>query len=267
MSKRKLTRRQTWRAEKIQQERALRAQKKQRNLSSQKQSGELSCEQKGLVICRFSQHYEVEALEGSDMGKIHKCVTRSNITNMVAGDVVIWRAASDLTGVIESRLERSTLLERPDNFGNLKPVAANIQQMLIVVACEPALQPNLIDRYLVAAELTGIKPTIVLNKADLLNEYNAELVGETLDIYRALDYQVIPVISSRHQTPQLDMLLPIIDQQTSIVVGQSGVGKSSLINALLPEAQLRIGELSELTREGTTPPAWQNYFTFLTADN
>jgi len=251
MSKRKLTRHQTWRAEKIQQERAKRAEKKQRNLSSQQQSGDLSCEQRGLVVCRYSTHYEVEALEGDDQGKIHQCVARANLNAIVAGDYVIWRAGSGLSGVIESRVKRASLLERPDNFGKLKPVAANINQMLIVIACEPAPQPNLIDRYLVAAELTGIDPIIVLNKADLLDEYNTELIQSTLDIYRALEYPVVQIISSRHQTPQLSELTAHIDQQTSIVVGQSGVGKSSLINTLLPAAQLRIGELSELTREGT----------------
>lgn len=251
MSKRKLNRRQTWRTEKIQEERAKRAEKKQRNLSSQQQSGDLSSEQKGLVICRFSSHYEVEALEGDDKGKIHQCVSRANIKSLVAGDQIVWCAGSDLTGVIESRLPRENLLERPDNFGKLKPVAANIDQILIVVACEPAPQPNLIDRYLVAAELMEIDPIIVLNKADLLDEYNTEIIQSTLDIYRELDYPVIQIACSRHQEAQLNDLPEHINNKTSIVVGQSGVGKSSLINKLLPDAQLRVGGLSELTREGT----------------
>lgn len=251
MSKRKLNRRQAWRAEKIQQEREQRAQKKQRDLGRQVQSGELSSEQLGLVICRYSKHFEVEALEGDDQGLIHTCVSRANLGSVVAGDRVIWRAGADRTGVIESRLERSSILERPDNFGNLKAVAANIDQMLIVIACEPQPQANLIDRYLVAAELMHIRPVIVLNKADLLSDDNQAAIEDLLSIYTDLGYTAVKIVSSRHQAPQLSNLPQLIDQRTSIVVGQSGVGKSSLINTLLPSAKLAVGALSEQTREGT----------------
>jgi len=94
MSKRKLNRRQIWRAEKIQQERSDRALKKERDLSRQIQSGEFSSEQQGLVICRYSKHFEVEALEGDDKGKIHRCVIRANINSIVTGDYVVWRAGT-----------------------------------------------------------------------------------------------------------------------------------------------------------------------------
>lgn len=251
MSKRKLNRRQTWLAKKIQQDRNQRAEKKERNLGRQLQSGELSSEQKGLVICRYSKHFEIEALEGEDIGRIHRCVSRANLATIVAGDIVVWRAGANQTGVIESRLERRSILERPDNFGKLKPVAANIDQMLIVIACEPMPQPNLIDRYLVAAELMQVRPVIVLNKADLLNDTNAKTIEPLLKRYQSLGYTVTSIVSSRHQTPQLAELPALIDQQTSIVVGQSGVGKSSLINTLLPGAKLEVGDLSALTREGT----------------
>ena len=251
MSTRKLNRRQEWRAEKIQQERQARSQKKERDLSSQAQSGELSSEQQGLIICRYSKHFEVEALEGDDKGEIHRCVSRTNLGTLVAGDRVVWRAGASKTGVIESRLERDSILERPDNFGNLKAVAANIDQMLIVIACEPEPQPNLIDRYLVAAELMNITPILVLNKADLINDTNATQFNTLLQNYKTLGYQTTKIISSRHQPAQLSNLPQLIDQHTSIVVGQSGVGKSSFINALLPEAELEVGELSHASGEGT----------------
>ena len=251
MSNRKLNRRQTWRAEKIQQERQQRALKKERDLSKQIQSGDLSSEQRGLVICRYSKHFEVEALEGENKGVIHRCVSRTNLGSIVTGDTVIWCSGADQTGVIESKLERRSVLERPDNFGKLKAVAANIDQMLIVIACEPAPQPNLIDRYLVAAELMNIRPIIALNKADLLSDKNQERIERLLKRYNDLGYKTVRIVSSRHQEPQLENLNELIDQRTSIVVGQSGVGKSSLINTLLPEAKLAVGELSESSGEGT----------------
>jgi ribosome biogenesis GTPase len=250
MSKRKLNRRQTWRAEKIQQERSDRALKKERNLGRQIQSGELSSEQQGLVICRYSKHFEVEALEGEDRGVIHRCVSRANIDSIVTGDKVVWRAGSDSSGVIESRLERRSILQRPDNFGRLKDVAANIDQVLIVIATEPAPQSNLIDRYLVAAELMNIRPIIVLNKSDLINAANITEIESLLQRYENIGYQTVKIVCSRHLQPQLQDLPAVVEQRTSIVVGQSGVGKSSLINTLLPDADLATGTLSDQTREG-----------------
>ncbi len=251
MSERKLNRRQQWRAEKIQQERQARSLKQQRDLERQLQSGHLSSEQAGLVCSRFSKEFEVEALEGADAGRIHRCVARANLGGIVAGDRVIWRAAPDLTGVIVSRQPRSCVLERPDNFGRVKAMAANIDQMLIVFACQPEPQPNLLDRYLVAAELLDVRPILVLNKADLLDEQSRARLAALLKSYNNLGYISVSVTSSRHQAPELAELPTLIQDRTSIVVGQSGVGKSSLINTLLPQLDLKVGALSERSGEGT----------------
>ena len=251
MSNRKLNRRQQWRAEKIQKERQQRALNKERDLSNQIKSGDLSSEQKGLIICRYSKNFEVEALEGENKGVIHRCVSRTNLGSLVTGDIVIWRSGAQKTGVIESKLQRISILERPDNFGNLKAVAANINQMLIVIACQPEPQSNLIDRYLVAATLMNIRPIIVLNKADLLCDDNRDNIETLLKRYEGLNYETVRIVSSRHQPAQLSHLNELINNQTSIVVGQSGVGKSSLINTLLPSAKLAVGELSESSGEGT----------------
>jgi len=217
------------------------------------QKGQLGEPHSGLVICRYAKHYEIEALEGEQKGQNIKCVTRSDSRSLVAGDTVIWRPdlKTASTGVVESVNERKSLLERPDNFGKLKPVAANIDQMLIVVACQPRLQPNLIDRYLVAAANSNIEPVIVLNKLDLINDENREHIDQQLSIYRDLAYPLISVICSRHMTPELAALPEVIANKTSIVVGQSGVGKSSLINTILPQANLKTSELSSQTGEGT----------------
>lgn len=237
--------------EKIHRDKAARTDQIGRDLSRQAQGGELSSEQLGLVISRFNKQYEVEALEGADQGCVHRCSSRANLEGIVAGDRVVWRAGAERTGIIESRLPRKTILERPDNYGRIKPVAANIDQMLIVIAVQPPPQVKLIDRYLVAAELMGIRPIIVLNKTDLLTPENEQKLQNLLRDYAALGYATVQVISSRHQTAVLSSLPELVCDHTSIVVGQSGVGKSSLVNTLLPDANLAVGQLSESSGEGT----------------
>ncbi|NND81140.1 MAG: small ribosomal subunit biogenesis GTPase RsgA [Gammaproteobacteria bacterium] len=249
--KRKLNRQQQARSERLQQNRADQAGQSGRDLSANHRTGDLSSAQLGLVVCRFSKHFEVEALEASHQGRVFKCVARTNLGTLVTGDKVIWKLATDGSGVIESRLDRRSVLERPDNFGRLKAVAANIDQMVIMIAVQPPPQANLIDRYLVAAELMQIRPVLVLNKTDLLAAPLQSEFDSLLNLYQALGYPVARVISSRHQTAMLDQLIPLIKGRTSIIVGQSGVGKSSMINALLPEHDIAVGALSEQSGEGT----------------
>lgn len=251
MAKRKLNRRQQWRVDKVHEERTQRAQKRERDISRQMQAGDLSEEQEGMVIAHFGQLLDIEALEGEDKGEIHRCHVRANIDSLVTGDRVIWRAGKDLTGVIEARVERQTLLQRPDNYGNLKPVAANIDYIVIVIAPEPEPFQGLIDRYIVAAETVGIPPVVLLNKTDLLTEENRKPLDEMMDLYQSLGYQTIRASAKSEDGEGMKELLAWLDNHTSVFVGQSGVGKSSLIQELLPEHNIRIGDLSENTRKGT----------------
>ena len=245
MSKRKLSRQQRWRIEKVQAERAERAQRRDSQDSHKLEAGEYGPEQPGRVIAHFGRTLEVTAPGDS---KAHRCHLRANLEGLVTGDRVIWREASDGSGVVVARGERDNVLERPDARGQLKPVAANIDQILIVFAVEPAPHPNLIDRYLVAAEATGITPVVVLNKIDLLPESGGELRA-LLNRYEALGYPV--VTSTTASETGLDALLERLAGRTSVFVGQSGVGKSSLIDRLLPDESLRIGALSKDSRKGT----------------
>lgn len=250
MSKRKLNRQQQWRIEKIQAEKVARANKKAERFGGDIGQGELGDEQRGLVIAHFGQSLEVEALEGPLQGELHRCFARANIENLVTGDVVVWRPGADHSGIIEVRLDRTSLLQRPDNYNQLKPVAANIDRIVIVVAVEPTPHRNLIDRYLVAAETVQIRPAILFNKMDLLTESNRSDIDAMMAHYATLGYETLT--TSAHEPGAAgDTLLPFLRHHTSILVGQSGVGKSSLIQSILGDQSIRIGPLSENTRKGT----------------
>ncbi|MFQ3787766.1 small ribosomal subunit biogenesis GTPase RsgA [Halomonas sp. A29] len=250
MSKRKLSRQQRWRIEKIQAERSRRAEQRDSQDTQKLAAGEYGPEQPGRVIAHFGRTLDVQG-EGS--GPTVRCHLRANLEGLVTGDRVIWRATYDddgnaVEGVVVARSERQNVLERPDPRGQLKPVAANIDQILIVFAVEPAPHPNLIDRYLVAAEATGIAPVLVLNKIDLLPADGGELRA-LLARYESLGYPVVATTTARDDG--LDSLLERLGGRTSVFVGQSGVGKSSLIDRLLPDESLRIGALSKDSRKGT----------------
>jgi ribosome biogenesis GTPase len=247
MAKRKLTRRQSWRIQKIQDERAARASKKDTAIDQQLDSSDLGPEQHGLIISHFGRTVDVEATEGPQQGTILRCHMRTNLGQLVTGDRVIWREGKE-TGVVVAKLERKSELLRPNPYGEMKPVAANIDFIVITVAVEPTPHANLIDRYLVAAELSDIEPVILLNKTDLLNAENREKIEAMLQRYRDIDYQVLLASSSEEEG--LTQLKDSLDQRISVFVGQSGVGKSSLINTLLPGIDLKVGELSAQTKKG-----------------
>ncbi|MBD2838415.1 small ribosomal subunit biogenesis GTPase RsgA [Pseudomonas sp. JM0905a] len=260
MAKRQLTRRQSWRIEKIQEERAARAAKRETRALEELEGGDLGPEQTGLVIAHFGVQVEVEALEGDLSGQIMRCHLRANLPPLVTGDRVVWRAGAQGSGVIVAQLPRSSELCRPDMRGVLKPVAANVDQIVIVFAPLPHPHANLIDRYLVAAEHAGIHPLLLLNKADLVDDENGAMLDELLGVYRQLGYPLLEV--SARQGGGMEDLMARLDGHISVFVGQSGVGKSSLVNSLLPGVDTRVGALSELTGKGTHTTTTARLFHF-----
>ncbi|MNQ37203.1 putative ribosome biogenesis GTPase RsgA [compost metagenome] len=260
MAKRQLNRRQSWRIEKIQEERAARAAKRESRALDELEGGDLGPEQTGLVIAHFGVQVEVEALEGEQAGQIVRCHLRANLPTLVTGDRVVWRDSNQGSGVIVAQLPRSSELCRPDMRGVLKPVAANVDQIVIVFAPLPHPHANLIDRYLIAAEHAGIHPLLLLNKADLVDEQNSAMLDDLLGVYRHLGYPLLEV--SARQGGGMEDLMARLDGHISVFVGQSGVGKSSLVNSLLPGVDTRVGALSELTGKGTHTTTTARLFHF-----
>lgn len=237
MSKRKLTRRQAWRIQKIQEERGARASRKQDLPQAPIEENTLGPEREGFVVTHFGMLVVVES-----EGERKRCHFRSNLGSLVTGDQVVWRDG-DPYGVVEAVLPRYSALSRPDPYGDLKTVAANIDRALIVVAPYPEPHFSLIDRYLVAAEASDITPALLINKCDAIDARIADKIERMEQLYRGLGYWVQRV--SAETGEGMTELSDYLAHFTSVFVGQSGVGKSSLTNYLLPDAELRVGELSE----------------------
>jgi len=242
MAKRNLTKQQKHRIQRIQSERVERAGKRDVKVEDALESGDLGQEQHGLVIAHYGVTLDVE----SESGHRFRCHKRASLPSLVTGDRVVWRQAVDESGVIVAQIDRDSVLSRPDMRGELKPVAANIDQVIIVVSPAPETPVNLIDRYLVAAHASGIEPVILLNKSDLLDD--SHRLSVYLREYQQLGYRTVK--TSATESKGLDALNDLMRSRTSIFVGQSGVGKSSLINVLLPEVKTRTAEISDATGKG-----------------
>ncbi len=255
MSKRKLTRQQTWRIDKIQEERRQRAQRKAVDLE-QCDGEPLGSEQPGLVIANYGAALDVEAADGN----VHRCRLRQNLELLVPGDRVIWQSIGQGTdGVVVALEPRRTLLARPDALGEPRPLAANIDQIMVVAAPRPAYSTDLIDQYLVAAENTGITPLIVFNKVDLLvDPADTQRIEQDLARYRQIGYRVIQ--ASTVAQHGLDEVLDALRGKSSVFVGQSGVGKSSLVKMLLPQHEVKVGALTERSGLGRHTTSSARYY-------
>lgn len=216
---------------------------RQKEDTVQWQDSELETPEDGVVISRFGQHADIENIEGETF----RCNIRRSVESLVCGDKVIFRQGkskvSTVSGVIEAVQERSSSLSRPDVYDGLKPIAANISQIIIVTTVLPAFNPDIIDRYIVACVQTGIKPVILMNKSDLIDEELSKIVEEQLDIYRDIGYQVL--YASNESGQGIVALKAQLKDEISIFVGQSGVGKSTLVNTLMPELGLLTQDVSE----------------------
>ena len=207
----------------------------------------LSAPETGLIIAHYGRQLEVQGIDGEHAGQIWRCHLRSNLEALVTGDLIIWQADStNQIGVVSALLPRSSLLTRPDPYQKIKPVAANVSLILIVFAPLPTPSTGLIDRYLVACETVGIPALLVLNKSDLLDTETGANLRALLQEYQTLGYDSIEVSC----LGDLSALRAHIGTKNVAFVGQSGVGKSSLINVLLPQAMQRVNIISDNSQLG-----------------
>ncbi|WP_139850856.1 ribosome small subunit-dependent GTPase A [Acinetobacter pullicarnis] len=233
----------------------------QKQQKTRQEDIDTSSDLEGLVVQHYGRQLEVQALsipdsppiqppskEGDaasfwkniDLGSVWRCHTRTNLDLLVTGDRVKWQADPNTgLGIITAIHPRRSLLTRPDRYHKVKPVAANISLIVIVIAPLPEPAPSLIDRYLVACADADIPALILLNKTDLLIENDPRL--ELLNEYQSLGYEIMQCQS----LGDLSALRHRLDTETVAFVGQSGVGKSSIINSILPDAAQKTNIISE----------------------
>ncbi|HEX8477947.1 MAG TPA: ribosome small subunit-dependent GTPase A [Telluria sp.] len=190
----------------------------------------------GVIIAAHGRHYLADV-----DGRKLQCVTRGKKTNVAVGDKVNLKMTSEDQAVIESIAERDTLLYRSDQYKS-KLLAANLTRLFIVVATEPGFADDLVSRSLVAAEAAGIDAHLILNKTDVTDLLPK--ARERIGVYTALGYPLHEVSARTDEAHAVATLMPLLAGQSSIFIGQSGMGKSSLINLLVPDADIAVREIS-----------------------
>lgn len=205
----------------------------------------------GLVVRGHGRHYVVEDSDG----RRRVCHPRGKRSDCVVGDQVRWAEVSADEGVIEAVEPRRNLLFRQDEW-KTKSFAANLDQLLVLVAVEPVFSESQLARALIAAESAGISARIALNKTDLPG---AAAQRERLAPYRAMGIEVMEVALKADPAGSRATLWPWLEGKRSFVLGPSGTGKSTLINLLIPDAQAQVGDISQALNSGrhtTTTTQW-----------
>lgn len=195
------------------------------------------------VISRQGKSYIVE----DDEGAIHKCHVRSQAMEAVCGDQVECLAQSQSLDVIQLIQPRTNQITRIDNFKREKTLAANIHHLLVVIAAQPAYSTLTIDKYLACASLIKCEVSLIINKAELLSAAKIN-IKELEKTYQPLTKNFI--VASAKVGYGMMNIRNAIDNTNSILVGQSGVGKSSIINRLLNNTQIKVATLSSNIQQG-----------------
>lgn len=209
----------------------------------------------------------VNGLQEFESGKPLRAIPLKKIPLLVAGDIVTCQLQADNNAEVRvvALQKRQSELARPDRRGKLKPVAANLSCLLIVCAPQPEPDTLLIDQFCIVAKHNDLEPVIVMNKSDLLADMSANPGTETkaaecrktLNAYRSAGFQTIEIntMDASAWQPMLDAM----QDRVAVLVGQSGVGKSSIVKRILPDQEIRVGALTKATGIGahtTTVSCW-----------
>jgi ribosome biogenesis GTPase / thiamine phosphate phosphatase len=206
---------------------------------------------RGLVVASHGRHFLVETPEGHRL----ICHPRGKKSEAVVGDRVLWRGSHD-EGTIEKLEERRNLFYRQDEV-RTKSFAANLDQVLILLAAQPEFSESQLARALIAAEAERIQPVIALNKSDMVEAF--ERAWARLLPYQRMHYGVLPLSLKMSGPVDREHLLKLMAGKTTLVLGPSGAGKSTLINLLAPGALAQTGEISQALNSGrhtTTTTTW-----------
>ncbi|RKP59270.1 ribosome small subunit-dependent GTPase A [Pararobbsia silviterrae] len=210
----------------------------------------------GRVIASHGRHYLVTPDDG---GASIQCFPRGKRSEMAVGDRVAFERQSADQGVIVDILPRRNLLFRSDQFKS-KLFASNLDQMVIMLATEPWFSEDLLGRSLVAAEVSEITPLIVLNKADLPDALDT--ARERLAPYAALGYAVVEVSVKTRPDEAREAIGARLEHKASLLLGQSGMGKSTLVNLLVPGAEVATREISAALNSGRHTTTFTRLYAF-----
>ena len=216
-------------------------------MNKKAKSGATTGTQQGLVVAGFGRHVLVETLDAKRI----ICHPRGKKGQALVGDNVRWLPSED-EGTIEKIDERNNVFYRQDEL-RTKSFAANLDQVLILIAAEPEFSEGQLTRALIAAEAAGITPIIALNKSDLAEPFSR--AWAKLQPYRAMGYQMLPLAIKPKATQtvnaaQTDALMLVLRGKKTLVLGPSGAGKSSLTNLLIPAAKVLTAEISQALNSG-----------------
>lgn len=202
-----------------------------------------------LLVASYGRHYlarPLDGTEGLDPKTLYQVTSRGKQHMGAVGDTLYVKETGPEQAVIEKIAERKNLLYRSDAYKS-KSIASNVDQILIVLATEPGFSPDLLGRAVIAAETAGIIPRIILNKCDLPNKLPQ--ARKMLEPYQAMGYPVHE-ISVKHDPVSVLNLAQHVYGKVSVLVGQSGMGKSTLLNALIPDAAAQTQEHSKKLDSG-----------------
>lgn len=203
-------------------------------------------ELKGTIVAAHGRHYLAD-VDADGTHQFLQCVTRGKKTNVAVGDIVHLKRTSPDQAVIEKIAERTTLLYRSDQYKS-KLLAANISRLFIVIATEPGFTDDLVSRALVACEAAGIEAHLILNKVDV--ESGLPRARERAALYTGMGYPLHEVSATADPEGTVATLLPLLQGHSSILIGQSGMGKSTIVNLLIPDADIAVREISEALDTG-----------------